>query len=817
MKTLLLIDAHALIHRSFHALPPLTAPDGRPVGALYGLSSTLVKLLSNDPPTHAAAAFDRPEPTFRKTIFQEYKAHRPPAADELIAQIVAAHELFETFGIPLFEKPGYEADDLIGTLAKRFASKETKVVILTGDLDTLQLVSDNRIVVRTLKKGVTETVVYNEAAVHERFGLSPEQLPDYKGLVGDPSDNIPGVHGVGPKTATALLQKFGTLERLFENAAVTDRQAAKALSHREAALFSKKLATIDCAVPIDASLTALAYSGFIPERLASYFESLGFQSLLRRIGTAPLSHTPKESRREETTSVTSIPILTIKDLEDALDHRPELASNALKIAGAWKPLVTELAAKGIEVADPLFDLGVAGWLLGPDETDFSVEALARRFAPSHARDDRHATITALFVALSRELRRFQLMNVAERIEMPLIRVLSAMERRGIAVDRNALNVLGERIGTVIKKNAERIFDMAGTSFNLNSPRQVAEILFERLHLSAPKARKTPTGQRRTGREVLESLREQHPIVPLILGYREDFKIKSSFVDPLRTQLGADGRVRTTFLQTGTGTGRLSSEKPNLQNIPQESRWAPELRRAFVAPEGFKLLSLDYSQLELRLLAHSTGDPGLLTAFREGKDIHAITAARVFHVDERAVTPPMRRIGKTLNFGIVYGMGARAFAQASGLSHTEAERVIADYFTVFPSIRQWQEATRACARRDGYVANANGRVRWFRKIRVSGGEFDRAAINMPLQSLGADIVKLAMIESYRTLTERGALGRTAHLVLSIHDELLFEIQGAMVSEIASVLRHTMETVYPLAVPLRVDVSIGACWGDLHPLL
>lgn len=813
MKTLLLIDAQALIHRSFHALPPLTAPDGRPVGALYGLSSTLVKLLSEHPPEYAAAMFDRPEPTFRKQEFAAYKAHRPPAPDELVSQIIAAHELFELFGIRTFEKPGFEADDLIGTFVQKFRSSEYTIVILTGDLDTLQLIDRDRVVVRALKKGITETVVYDDAAVLDRFGLKPEQMIDYKGLVGDPSDNIPGVKGVGPKTAAKLLAEYGTLEQLLERLVPKSALEHKIVSGKEQALFSKHLATIRTDVPVEASLDALLFRGLDRERLATYFGSLGFESLVRRVGARGPERTQPPPSKQEALALPS-DMLIVPDIESARAAAPSLSRSSLKVAEEWKPLIHVLDTENIVVAPPLFDLSVAGWLLGPDGRDFSLSALSHTFIPGNTEDDRSSRIAALFSVLSRELRSNGLMNVFETLEMPLIPVLARMERTGIALDRGALERLAADIDTSIASAADRIYSLVGSSFNLNSPRQVASVVFETLGLGSTKTRKTATGQRRTGRDILEGLREAHPAIPLILGYREDFKIRSSFVTPLLDMIGNDGRIHATFLQTGTGTGRLASEKPNLQNIPQESRWSIRLREAFVAEPGWTLLSLDYSQVELRLLAHTTGDEGLGRAFRDRKDIHALTASRVFHVLEADVTKDMRRIAKTLNFGIVYGMGARAFAETSGLPKAEAERFIADYFAAFPAIRQWQEGVKKRARSEGFVTNANGRRRWFTPRGVGGfSEFDRAAINMPLQSLGADIIKLAMIKSEAVLKERGWQNSSVRLVLSIHDELLFEVRDDTLSEASSVLSALMENVFPLSVPLAVETAHGKRWGTL----
>jgi len=830
-KTLLLIDAHALIHRSFHALPPLSAPDGRPVGALYGLASILLKTLAADKPDYVAAAFDRPEPTLRKQEYKEYKAHRPPAPDELISQLRGARELFETFGVACFEKPGYEGDDIVGTLAKKFGEKGFRVEILTGDLDTLQLVEDDHIVVRTMKKGVSDTFVYDEAAVRERYDLSPSQLTDYKGLVGDASDNIPGVRGVGPKTATELLKKFGTLENIFEKGDPKDKLAAKVLPFKKEALFSRKLGTIDTKVPIpETTLESLTFTGVPSEKLGPYFESLGFDSLLRRIGAqravarAPKPAAPPslfgapEIQDTPEPDVPSDPnIVVVLDADDAQKQKSALGSDALKIAFEWKPVIRKLLDEGVVPAQPLFDISVAGWLLDPDGSDFTLPALTKKYLPSSGDMAPRETQRKLAGALGRALRKEGVYNVFESIEMPVVPVLAEMERTGIAVNRKHLVSLLSDLDREIARETEEIYAAAGGPFNLNSPRQVGEVVFERLKLELPKVKKTATGQRRMNRDVLESLKDLHPIIARILEYREDFKIRSSFVAPLLDLTTKEGRVHTTLIQTGTGTGRIASEKPNLQNIPQESRWSKRLRDSFVAGEGWTLLSVDYSQIELRLLAHLTGDDALIRAFRDGKDIHAFTASKVLHIQESDVTKETRRLAKTLNFGMVYGMGARAFAQTSGVSAEEARRFIDEYFAAFPTIKRWQEGIKEKARAQGYVENANGRKRWFPgRGGPATGEFDRAAINMPLQSLNADILKVAMARVDALLRERARSETEIRLLLSIHDELLFEVRDGILNETAGAIRKVMEEVYTLSVPLRVEASAGKSWGELKPL-
>ncbi len=806
MKTLLLIDAHAFIHRSFHALPPLTTPQGEPIGAIYGLSSTLIKELHEHHPDYIAAAFDRPEPTFRKEQFKEYKAHRPPAADELVSQMVRARELFEKFGIPVFEAPGYEADDIIGTFVKRF-SKDARIIILTGDLDTLQLVTGDRVVVQAPKRGA-DLSLYDEKAVMARFGISPERVPDYKGLVGDASDNIPGVKGIGPKGAQKLLQEFGDIETLYKKLSPTDPLAKKLLPQKESAFFSKMLATIKTDVPLDANLNDLVFKGVPDAVLKTYFEELGFQSLVRRLGG-------DASAESAPMSAPSVPEHIFIDANfDVKKNFAALASKKLKVMHGGKEFTKKCSRAGIEVLGPFFDIEIAGWLLDADKKDFSLSALAKRFLRESQANEQEQ-IEKLFLFFWKKFREYGLLGVSEKIDMPLIPILARMEETGIGANTNALSSLQNEIAKETDGIVKKIYALAGESFNISSPQQVSRILFDKLALEPGRRRKTGSGHARTSKDVLETLKDKHPVVKLILDYRENTKIATSFVEPLTGLVAADGRIHTTFLQTGTTTGRLASEKPNLQNIPQESKWSSALRNAFVPQNGFSFLSFDYSQLELRLLAEVSGDEKLRTAFKNGEDIHTATASNVFNVPKKDVDASMRRLAKTLNFGVVYGMGSRAFAETSGLSQKDASHFIEEYFNDFPAVKEWQKRVIEEMRTFGYVTNKNGRRRWFLEVlrNPSRGDFERQAINMPIQSLGADILKLAMVETDRIIKER-ALGRDARLLLSIHDELLFEVRDDILKSILPILKDSMERVYALSVPLIVEAKQGTRWGAME---
>lgn len=812
MKTLLLIDANSLIHRAFHALPPLTSPSGTPSGALYGLSSTLLKILGRRKPEYVAAAFDRPEPTFRKKIFEAYKAQRPKAPDELIEQLEEAHRLFSAFGIPTFGKAGVEADDLIGTLAKRFKQEHgvVRIIILTGDLDTLQLVEDPWISVEALKKGVSETVLYDEAGVRERYNLPPERLADYKGLVGDASDNIPGVRGIGPKTAVRLLHEYGTLEGVLQFLPVSDPAYKKIAKHKKEALLSKKLGTIACDVPLSISLNDLVFS-FDANRskIVSYFRKLGFESLLKRIGVEAVEQ--KKTSEGVGVDRTALPRYAVVEGDEC-----SFPGKILLVAYDWKNILKKNSAA---VGHKLFDILIAAWLLDPDQKDLSLSSLSRRFLGQKEEGRGQNVISDLFAELYPKMRAYGLEKVFYKIEMPLVPVLADLESRGISVDREALKNLGREVQEEIGRLTKEIYAAAGERFNIHSPKQVGEVLFGKLGVGK-KGQKTKTGARSTAESVLVELKGEHPIIKKLLAYREDTKILSTYVKPLISFAGENGLIHTTFLQTGTGTGRISSERPNLQNIPRESKWSVPLRRAFVPARGKSFVSFDYSQLELRLLAHLTNDKALVEVFKRGQDIHAITAARVLGISESSVTKEERRMGKTLNFGIVYGMGPRAFAKTSALPFDEARRFIEEYFQKFPGVKRWRERTAAEAAARGYGINENGRRRWFSQAKHKGprgaAEIERAAINMPVQSLEADVLKIAMVNTHAFLSSSERLSGKARMVLSIHDELIFEIADDILEETARKIVAIMEKSYPVSVPLTVDVKAGKNWGEMHKL-
>ncbi len=786
MKRVLLIDAHSLIHRSFHALPPLVSKNGEPTGALYGTANTLLRVLKEKSPDYAVAAFDRPEPTFRKKEFEEYKANRPKAPDELVSQIKKSRELFTKFGIYTCEAPGYEGDDIIGTFARIFTEqKGFFVTILTGDLDTLQLVRDGFVEVETFKKGVGETLIYNEEGVYAKFGVPPSRIRDYKGLVGDQSDNIPGVPGVGPKTASLIISRYGTLENAFEQTSLLEDQKMKKIGgYKDIALMSKKLATIEDCVPIE--IEDLEKTKYTPPdlgELKKYFLDLNFESLAQRI----VEKEKKVVEKDELGGVYERDGIVV-----SYDIKEKIKNGEIK--------------KG-DLKNGFFDIKIAAWLCNPDEKDFSLDSIYRRFGKNND----------IYLSLKKEISELGLERVFYEIETPIIPILAEMELLGICVNISELSQLEEKIKKDLRNLEKEIFLMSGAPFNINSPQQVSDVLFSKLKIRGKK-KKTKTGMSSTAESVLSELRDEHPIIGKILEYRDGMKMLSTYVVPLGefAKTSGDGRVHTTYLQTGTSTGRLSSEKPNLQNIPQESLWSTYIRNAFVAEQGFSLLSFDYSQLELRILAHVSKDEKLVSAFLQGKDIHNATASQIFNIEESVVTPKLRRIAKTLNFGVVYGMGPRAFSVSSGVSFEEARRFINEYFFDFSGVRVWQDRVKKEAVDHGVVKNENGRARFFKNSFQNErfvSEIERAAINMPIQSLGADIMKIALARVQKII-EVGGWKDIVRPILTIHDELIFEVRNDILKSVAGKIKKEMENAFPLSVPLLVDAKSGECLGKME---
>jgi len=902
-QLLLLFDGHALIHRGFHALPPLAVTKtGEPTGAVYGFASMLLKVVAGFKPTHWAIAFDSSAPTFRHKQFEDYKAHRPPAPDELKRQFGRVRELVEAFDLPAFEVEGYEADDILGALCRQASDQGIDTIIVTGDTDTLQLVSPH-VSVLTPRPGRTfsDTIVYDEAAVQQRYGLLPRQLADFKGLKGDPSDNIPGVTGIGEKTATKLIQQFGSIEEIYHHIGeVVPEKVQKLLKDGEnEAKQSKELATIVTDMPVALDLTACRVSAYERDKVAELFRELEFSSLLPKLPEAAVEEqkpTPVEvQNRSEAVEY------QIVDTADSLDEVMGLLSQAESFAidtettgtdprqaalvgislssapgKAWylpvghlagdqlplsqviaalKPLLedpkvikiahngkydmTLLLKYGVRVENLGFDTMIAAYLLGEKALGLKPLAFSKlgiEMSPianligTGAKQISMAWVDILRVSeyacadadianrlsklLEAELKDQRLWELFTTVEMPLLPVLLRMETNGVALDISRLRDMSWSMGEKLAKLESEIYNCVGHRFNVNSTQQLAAVLYDELKL--PRTKKIKSGYS-TGASVLEGLKGAHPVIELLLEYRQLTKLKSTYINALPALTDPDtGRVHTSFNQTGTTTGRLSSSDPNLQNIPVRTEEGRQVRRAFIAEkESSLLLSADYSQIDLRVLAHLSQDPRLLAAFAQDEDIHATTASQVFGVPPSAVTPDMRRLAKTVNFGVIYGMSEYGLEQATELSRQEAAQFIQAYFEKYSGVKDYLTSTKRDAAEKGYVQTLLGRRRYIPEINAANPQVrmaaERMAINMPVQGTSADIIKVAMIDLQREMDRKGL---EAKMILQVHDELLFDLPQEEVEELRQLVLQIMPKALKLSVPVKVDVKTGRNWDEME---
>ena len=892
MKKIVLIDGHALVHRAFHALPPtLNSPKGIPTNAVFGFIAVLLKMIKDLKPDYIAATFDLATPTFRHEEFAEYKAHREKAPDELHAQVPLVKEVLTAFGIPIYEKPGFEADDLIGALAEKSKkNKDVQTVIMTGDLDTLQLVDDKKVVVFTLRKGVTDTVIYDEEEVFKRYGLKPDKLNDFRGLKGDPSDNIPGVPGVGEKTAATLIKEYGSLEELYaylekssrpdkkkkekKKEVVSEKLAQKLLENKDMAFFSKKLSTIIREVDLDFNLEKADWTKNINRtEIEKLFRELGLYSLIKRLEeidvlsqgqmVLPEAGASKTTNIKEIRSKKEVADILNKieqNKEFSLDIRNEFLNvcvggecfnivwagivedkelfedakavfegDVLKIGHDLKELAKFLLVHGIELDGPGFDTKLAAYLLNSDRKDYSLERIyLDEFQENLTEDhrDRPFYILKLKDKLSERLKKEKIESLFNDIEVPVARVLAEMELMivGVPVDSRAIAKLSKLVAGETGGLEEKIHKLAGMEFNINSPQQLSGVLFDPppggLGLKG-KVKKTGKGALSTAASELEKLQNEHPIVDLILKYREFQKLKTTYIDPFPFLINkTTGRLHTTFNQTGTTTGRLASQDPNLQNIPIRTELGQEFRKVFIASPGFKLVSFDYSQIELRIAAHISQDRKMIEAFKRGEDIHTRTAMEIFGVKSEMVDKKMRRDAKVLNFGILYGMGILGFQRASGVSRDRAREFIDKYMQEFSGVARYMRDMKIKAREDGYVSTIFGRRRWLPDIRSSMPQIvsqaERMAINHPIQGTATgDLMKLAMIEVFDYLHDKDYQDE-AFMLLQVHDELLLEIKDGLVEKLSIKTKKIMENVHKLDVPLIVDVKYGDNWAELEPL-
>lgn len=858
-KTLFLIDGHSLIHRAYWALPPLTTSQGEPTNAVYGFLMMLNRLKEEYNPDEIFVVFDVAAPTFRHEQYADYKATRKPMPDDLRPQVGTLKEVLDAQGIKRLELEGYEADDIIGTAAKQGEKQGFDVFIVTGDRDALQLISDKIKVILT-KRGIKDTEVVDRKALLEKHNLTPEQVIELKGLMGDSSDNIPGVPGVGEKTAKKLLEEYSTIENLYEN---IEQQKGKLkerlIEHKELAFKSKELATIDCKVPI--SINFEEERQVDQEKLFKLYQRLEFKTLIETQLSLDLKTEPVVNHTEPQE-------VAIKDLNK--DGKDEFLAGIKKVATiaidltdneellvafdneVWKVgkvrtdnVVGQLIQELVEIRDLKitaidskliylafyeiiedlridFDLSLAGYVLDPTGS-YDVDTLSKKYTNLPAFDSQAESLTRnarqllrtleLVPVLEKLIDQDELSELYYKIELPLAKVLAKMEHRGILLDTERLNMMSKDMEEKLSVLTEDIYLFAGEEFNINSPKQLGTILFEKLGL--PVIKRTKTGPS-TDAEVLDQLSD-YPIVAKLLEYRQLAKLKSTYVDALPELISKKtNRIHTTFNQTVTATGRLSSTNPNLQNIPIRTAEGRKIREAFIPEEGFMIMSADYSQIELRVLAHISQDEKMITAFNSGIDIHTQTASEVFEIPLQKVTPDERNAAKAINFGIIYGISSFGLAKGTNLSRAQAQEYIDGYFNRYPKVKQYLDDVVKRAKEKGYVTTLMNRRRYLPEI--SSRNFARrnfairTAMNTPIQGSAADIIKMAMIDVERTLVERTYKSR---LLLQVHDELVLEVHESELEEVALLVKEKMEQVMKLSVTLEVDVKIGPNWKDVQP--
>ena len=923
-KTVVLVDGNSLIHRAFHATPPMTTTQGELTNAVFAFARMLFRALNTLKPDYAVVTFDRAAPTFRHVEFDAYKAHRAPAPEGLFEQFGRVHELVDTLALQTCEVDGFEADDVLATLAVQAVDDGLDVVIVTGDTDALQLVTDH---VRVLmpRKGMTDTVLYDPAAVEERYGLSPAQLIDFKALKGDPSDNIPGVPGIGEKTATRLLAKYGSIDNLFDHLAEIEPRLSQSLQQSaEQLVQTRRLITIVTSAPIRLDTANARVGAHDPDKLEAFLRTLEFRIPPNELPVRRAVPTPRVAQLELfensgvelealTRPLTDLPAVAVEATSEdyqvaGVDDLPALAER-LRAAGrftldvettdvdamraslvgislsdrpgtavyvpvghrgdgqpvvplgaaldALRPVLADadvqkighnlkydtvvLERAGAPVRGVAFDTMIARYLLQSGERALGLKDLAyfelgiqmtpisdligkgkdqlsmadvpvERAAPYACAD---ADISfRLAQRFEGQLKEVGLWDLFSRVEMPLLAVLARMEQAGVMIDVPYLKAMSAELAEKIAEIEGKIYAEVGHQLNLNSTQQLSRVLYEELRL--PTGRRTQTGFK-TDADTLEELRPHHPVIGMILDYRQLVKLKSTYVDALPLMINPrTGRVHTSFNQTGAITGRLSSSDPNLQNIPVRTELGKQVRRAFVAgAPDLVLLTADYSQVELRILAHITQDANLIDSFRQERDIHAATASQILGVPLDQVTSDQRRVAKTVNFGVLYGMSEYGLATQLGLARSDARSFIESYFARYPTVARYLEATRQQASEQGYVTTLLGRRRYIPEINTPNRQIraqaERTAINMPIQGTAADIIKVAMIRIDRALAERGL---AAKMLLQVHDELVFEIPEHEVAEVRSLVTDLMENAFPMTVPLKVETKTGKNWQDLE---
>ncbi|HDP67730.1 MAG TPA: DNA polymerase I [Candidatus Marinimicrobia bacterium] len=893
-KTLYLIDGSAIAYRSYFGMirNRLTNSAGQPTGAVFTYINSLLKLIEEEQPDYIGMVFDAPEKTFRHKIYEDYKATREAMPDELVSQLPYIHKVTEALNIPVIIRSGYEADDIIGTLAKQARQQGFQVYMVTGDKDFMQLLEPDIFVYKPAS-GQKAVEVIDVDGVVAKWGVRPEQIADYLGLIGDTSDNIPGVKGIGPAKARPLLQEFGNLENLIENADKIGNPRVRDLikNSAEEAQFSKLLATIKTDVPVNIDIEKLRSQAINRNELIKLFEELEFYSLIKTFSAPSKSEKAEKDYRtlkeraeikKLTTTIKNVKLLSV-DLETT--STSPMSAEIVGVSLAWEPnravyipikfpaaqkslfgasdnseflellkpvMESESVSKcgqnlkydmlilkrcGIELKAVEFDTMIAAFLIQPDSRSYKLDRLAQQYlnytmqpieeligkgknqitmdevavekVSFYAAED--ADVALQLVPILREkLKEDQTEEIFKSIEMPLIPVLMQMEENGVYLDTDFMKQMSKDLSKQIEKLTDQIYFEAGLKFNINSPKQLAEVLFDHLELSSGRKRSTAVN-------VLEKLRDEHPLPGLILDYRTLAKLQNTYVDAIPQLVNPQtGRVHSSFNQTVASTGRLSSSDPNFQNIPIRTDIGREIRKAFVPQKkGWKILSADYSQIELRIMAHLSKDPELIKAFKEDVDVHTRTAALVYGVPEKDVLPEMRRVAKVVNFGIMYGAGPFRMSEELKIPMEEARKIVDHYFNTYPGINNYIINTLNEARENGFVKTLSGRLRYVHDINSSNKNIrdaaERAAINMPIQGTAADMIKIAMIGIHNRMEKKKL---QSMMILQIHDELLFEVANDELEVLKSIVKEEMEGALPLDIPVKVDVGIGNSWYEAH---
>ncbi len=881
-KKFILVDGQGILYRTFYALPQLATSYGQIINAVYGFTMILIKLLEEEKPDYMMIAFDTPKPTFRHKEFKEYKIHRKKMPIELINQIPLIKEIINNYNISICSKEGYEADDIIGTLAREAEKRNCNTLIVTGDKDAFQLISPSTKIMTTVK-GVTEVKIYDEESIKNKYGVGPDKIVDILALKGDPSDNIPGVPGIGEKTAIVLIKKFANLENLLKNIDKIPKKSLreKIKEYENQIRMSKKLTTIVRDVPIIYDFNDLKIKSPNYKELWEIFKRLEFKNLIKKIAPKINRENTKvkynlidtKERLNELINIIkgnkyfSFNLITSSDnaisskiLGIALSfkdnrtfyiplsslnlmERPKCLSadvvlsqlrpfyeneKIIKIGHNLKFDFIVLNRYQIELKGDNFDTMIAAYLLNPSKEEYSLKNLFweyLEYLKNEDKEDKENTIKSIEDAcenaqnilklkeiLEEKLKEKELISLFKEIEMPLIEVLGEMEINGIKINVDFLEKMSRQVDSRLKELEETIYNLAGTKFNINSPKQLSNILFEKLKL--PVIKKTKTGYS-TNAYVLNTLAPHHKVVSFILEYRELYKLKNTYIEKLPLLVnGNTKRIHTSFHQTITSTGRLSSSEPNLQNIPIRTEIGREIRKAFIPEEGFILLTADYSQIELCILAHLSGDESLITAFKNDEDIHTHTAADIFDLDQDLISGQMRRMAKMINFGIIYGMSSYGLARNLGIGREEAEKYIHNYFQRYQGVKRYIEKEKEEARKKGYVVTLLNRRRYLDGINSLDKnirEFnERIAINAPIQGSAADLIKLAMIKISESFKKKKFKSK---LLLQIHDELIFEIYKNELKEAKSIVKDIMENSLELSVPLKVNLKTGYNWADL----